>query len=247
MVEENGIIFACHGGSGSLLDKTKQTKEWRQAMAVDMKQAIERVEEAFKAAGWSVCPWMKDRYGKAELERRDKYGEVYVGTFLNPFSVRRAKTNGGVYLWEDEIGRSGVTLEVEPVYRHNGTKENVSIRVTVLFHDAQPRNWLPKKEFYKEEEISIIKRDSPTDYTEGERKTCWNVCKMGFTGKVRAEGLTERKLKNLVRKVNEAADRFECPDYSGFEEDRANWHASTREEYERACAATRDPQSIPQH
>lgn len=197
-----------------------------------IEEGIAKVKAALKAEGYGDCPFCRNEIG-ASLYRKDRSNDVYLGTYLNPFSI--VKTKGGEgkpLLWADLVGHSAAVLVICPVYRHNGTSADASISVSVHYFDAKPRKWYPADSFYKDEYRDIVKAESPTDYCAlGWR---WDTCctvRCSRIAKVRADELTDRRIATIVSKAKKAVEEWECPDYSEFAEDRARWHEDTKAEY----------------
>lgn len=133
----------------------------------------------------------------------------------------------------------GIHVNVNSVYRRNGSAHDVSIEVCVTYCDSPIVRW-DTKGFFNQEERTIVKAESPTDYCERgwmwSRGGDWETTRIA---KYKAEGITIRKINTIIEKVKAAVDSFQLPDYSHVpEEDRANWHEDTTAEV-RAWAKAR--------
>lgn len=197
-----------------------------------IEEAIAKVKAALKAEGYEDCPFCRNEI-RASLYRKDRSNDVYLGTYLNPFSLIKTKgSEGKPLLWADLVGHSAAVLCICPIYRHNGTSADASISVSVHYFDAKPRKWYPMDSFYKDEYRDIVKAESPTDYCAlGWRWDTSATVRCSRIVKVRADELTDRRLATIVSKAKQAVEGWECPDYSEFAEDRTKWHEDTSAEY----------------
>ena len=200
--------------------------------------AINKVKDALRKEGFVNCPYVDGGEG-LHLPFSNRHNVVFLGTYLNSFSLPcEGEDPNKPLFWQDLIGYSGAVIKVDPVYRHNGTRYDVSISVSVDWYDAKPYKWIPSPDFYKPAEKAIVKAESPTDYISQGWKWSTNCCiKCDRLVKVRADALTDRKIANIVKKVKEALEGYTCPDYSHLEEDAALWHKDTSSEYSAWIAA----------
>lgn len=204
-----------------------------------IEEAVARLKAAFVARGYEDCPfcrsWNEGDKRRAFLYRKDRSSEVYLGTYLNECSIKDLEgMEGRPPLWKDLVGQSAAVVGIEPVYRHNGTAEDASVEVRMHYYDAKPRKWYPPDDFRSDEYKAMVKAESPTDYcANGWEWTTNSVVNCPRIVKFRADGLTERKLANIVAKVDGIVGEWKCPDYSALAEDRSKWHKDTTDAHNR--------------
>lgn len=203
------------------------------------KTAMERLKAAFIAKGY--VEWKPSMAGVSDvtLYRPDRMRSVYLGTYLNQFSIRN-RAEGGPLLWTDLVSMSGARVYISQVYRHNGASKDVSVAVSVGLVDDKPIRL--KSDYLSQEYVDLVRAESPTDYTKRgwEWSLSGSVCPQRVA-KLRHDQITDRRIANIVAKVNAAVEASVTPDYSSFAENRDNWHRDTSGEvnaWRRAKAAT---------
>lgn len=97
-------------------------------MNEQLKAKIEEVANAFREAGMSDLPYVNNVNGGTHLYLKETARTTYPGTYLNQFSVIGGKVDP-CPLRTDEIATEKAEAVIEPVYRHNGSAEDVSIGI----------------------------------------------------------------------------------------------------------------------
>ena len=197
------------------------------------RKKIEEIVDLFKKQGWKP----KTKYQPANgacLIRDDLYKEFYLGTFLNSFSAMHWK-EGDLLLWSDQKAYEYAAIEVKPVYRHNGTSEDVSIEISVHFCHDNVKVWPKKFDFdstKSQEYVDLVKRLAPMNYLEKPETWTFNV---GYSKPERVAKLRntakDRAINNAIKKAIDMASTFQPNDWSSFVKDRKDYHVDNTEEY----------------
>lgn len=199
---------------------------------LDMKTRIENIAKMFEERGFKRLKkylW-NDKDSVLLMDpKTERY--TYFGTYLNPFSID-SKRNGE-YLWTDDTIDEFVEIKIYPVYRHNGTKEDVSIGIDVIERHGNisifKSKW--KSELKNPKLVQIVKDEAPFNYLEEEEP----LSVQNFSSGERVAKLSpkagKRSIENAVNKAIELAKRFQPKDWSSFEKDPKDYHKDTTEIY----------------
>lgn len=166
----------------------------------------------------------------------------YHGTYLNPFSVSCHK-DGEPYLWKDEVAEERAVLWVGPLWRHNGTKEDVNIEVAVTHWHSLVEE-LPISKWHNVEVEAemrrIVSEQSPTDYMRDGFRVCVSTCgNRMFRTKVLATA-KERAIQNAVDKAMSVILSFVPRDHSALAKRHEDYHKDTTDEHNRYIEELRE-------
>jgi hypothetical protein len=190
------------------------------------RRKYDEVVQAFKDAGFvgSGCFCR----GNEMLTLPGKSAETYLGTYLNPYT-----TDDEEGLWCDEVARERPMVEVEVVYRHNGTAEDVSVRAKVYHAHSRirpfPEKWTRDRE--DPAYVAKVRAGSPFNYLEEKNPFCESTV-FEDVGAFKVRNTSgERALRNMVAKAKTACEAFVPVDHSEWARDRKDYHADNRKEF----------------
>lgn len=230
--------------SASRAIKSINNKDKDKTMKAELRAKIDEI--AAKVAtiqGMKETPYASDSAAgirRFTYEPTSRY--TYHGTYLNPFSVSCHK-EGEPYLWTDEIGEERAVLSIAPLYRHNGTKEDVNVEVAVTHWHSQVEV-LPISKWHNVEVEAemrrIVSEQSPTDYMKDGYRVCSSTGgKRVFHQKVLATA-KERAIQNALNKAMPFILSFVPRDHSAFVKRREDYPASTKQEHDDWAVAQRN-------
>ena len=185
------------------------------------------VEQGLVPEGY-ITPYSGNRKSLVDPTSRKN---VYLGTYLNPFSLIDHKDNTP-YLWSDVYAKEFGEVAVEPVHRHNGTEQNVSIQIIVSFvHSRVSKMTADKRDLENGKLRELVKCESPTDYmTRGWTYHAFTGSSGNRIAKFRFDA-SDRVVKNAVKKSMEYLKTFVPYDHSQYEQKHEDYHADTSAEY----------------
>lgn len=190
------------------------------------RRKYDEVVRAFKDAGFvgSGC-FIR---GNESLTLPERSAETYLGTYLNLFT-----TDDEEGLWCDCVARERPMVDVEVVYRHNGTAENVNVRAKVYHVHSRvrpfPEKWAREKE--DPAYVAKVKAGSPFNYLE-EKTPFSESAVFEPAGEFKVRNTSgERALRNMVEKAKTACEAFRPIDHSEWAKDRKDYHADNRKEF----------------
>lgn len=203
------------------------------------KEKIRLVVETLVKRGFELMPVHPyadpDRFS---LKWPSKYRETYLGTFLNGFSCILPDEPE---LWSDERAYEYPEVQVSPVYRHNGAKEDVSLEVAFIGWHTSVREF-PEKWKYDAEKpryVEAVRKGSPVNYLE--EGVPLSVCTSGK--QVRLAKLTAKSgakaVANAVEKAVAACEDFVPNDHSKWAKDPRDYHPDTQAEHDRWMAESK--------
>ena len=168
---------------------------------------------------------------------------TYLGTYLNEFSLStRERYPESPLLWSDAYALEEAEVEVSSVYRHNGTEKNVSIQIVVSFqHSTVKKMTITQRDLerWNGKHREIIKNESPTDYiARGYYLSPFTYGSSTRIKKFRADA-SDRVVNNAIEKAMETLKTFVPRDHSEYEQNPADYHADTTEEYQAYCRKQR--------
>lgn len=187
----------------------------------ELKEGAERIIKALEARGFRRMTGSNPR--SVSFSKPEFCKAAYVGTFVNPFSFSEK-----VWHWSDHFAISQAYITLTEVYKHNGTANNASFRISV--------NWSETKE----------KPEYTTERWNG--GTAGQVNKYGveipftyddvYVGGCLIKGEEIRKFKpsvsdkvlgNILDKAEEFLNGVKLFDPSIFAVDEGDFHESTEE------------------
>lgn len=133
-----------------------------------LKAKIEEAANAFREAGMSDLPYVNNVNGGTHLYLKGTARTTYPGTYLNQFSVIDGKVDP-CPLRTDEIATEKAEAVIEPVYRHNGSAEDVSIGIWFYPWHASVRPWPQKFQYEIENKpayAQYVKEHAPFNYLD---------------------------------------------------------------------------------
>ena len=166
---------------------------------------------------------------------------TYLGTYLNPYSGRSCALDPKEpHLWTDNYALEEASIIVSPVYRHNGTEQNVSIAIAVQFtHTRVSKMEVFQHDLANKAYVDIVKAESPTDYiSRGYTLEPFTSGMFTRIKKFRADA-SDRIVNNAVETAMETLKTFVPRDHSEYEQNPADYHADTTEEYQAYCRKQR--------
>lgn len=204
---------------------------------------LEIVEE-FKKAGYIELENRIPPDGEHCLYLPSKRRDFYFGTYLNPFSVLpdEKREPGDPYLWSDKTAHEMAEVSVYPVYRRNGTAEDVSVGISVTewHYGVRPYPAEFERDVDRNGYGEIVRRESPFPYVD-HPESLLSVCGSGRSVRVAKLRNTAgaKAVANAVKKAMAAVDAYVPLDHSAFEKDRKDYHPDTTAEYRRVQAKHR--------
>ena len=205
----------------------------------DMRFRIEKIAKMFEERGFvrdkRVIFGTPDNPSVSLFDPK-KRNRVYLGTYLNEFSINEKRH--GEYLWIDEWADDYASINISPVYRHNGTNADVSVEITVSENKSKvspdPTRWdnvLSHSIGRREKYIQIVKDESPFNYMEEENPI--TVSRYGNTTRIAKLSSTagDRSILNAVNKAIDMANAYTPADWSSYEKDPKDYHKDTQDIY----------------
>lgn len=157
--------------------------------------------------------------------------KTYLGTYLNPFCLI-GHEDGEPYLWTDELAKEDAWVSISPVYRHNGTAQNVSIQICVTFaHSSVYKAPIHANDLRNPLFVEMVKKESPTDYIARGYKLSASMCGEGTRIAKFRHDASDRVIGNAVNKAMEFIKTFVPRDNSQWEQSREDYHSDTSSEY----------------
>jgi len=214
-------------------------------MNEQLKAKIKEVADAFRSAGLVDRGHPNyDALGEVHLYLKETSRETYLGTYLNMFSVIDGKVEP-CPLWSDETVEEKAEVVVGPVYRHNGSAEDVSVGVWFYPWHASVRPW-PQKFKYEIENkpayVKYVKEHSPFNYLDHPETL---VSSSGWSKGERTAKFSKtagkRAIANAVEKTMALVRTFVPVDHSKWAKDPKDYHADTTAEHNEWVKANRPP------
>ena len=213
-------------------------------MNTELKAKIDEVAEAIQAlSGMRESKTYNVKGGRTFIYEPTAR-QTYHGTYLNPFMVACRKKDEP-YLWSDVIAEEKAVISINPLYRHNGTKEDVNVEISVCHWHSQVGEYPITKSYdaHVDAEVRrVVAEQSPTDYVKMDKIVCSVSCgRIVFRAKVLATA-KERAIHNAVGKAMAAVLSFEPRDHSALAKRREDYHADTRAEHDAWVVGQREKQ-----
>lgn len=199
-------------------------------MNSEMAERIEGIAALFEARGLvRVGHPADDSIDLTDPARRRR---VYLGTYLNPFSVGRAG-DGLPLLWTDEWSDERPGVRIAPVYRHNGTAADVSVEVGYREWRGAVRVWRERWHWLRRdaEYARIVREQAPFYYLDEAEPVSSMECGRGRRIAKLGPAAGARAIGNAVEKALEAVATFRPDDWSRFARDPADYHRDTSADY----------------
>lgn len=204
-------------------------------MTTELEKKIEEVAAEPEKAGLEKTRsgWGPDGSYCFKFTVPSKRRRVYLGTYLNPFSVCGWDGKSPL-LWSDEWTAELPEATVDAVYRHNGSKDDKSVAVRFTGWHTSVRPFPTKWDYEREnkpEYCRVVREEAPFYYVD--EKEPLSVCVSGTEIRLAKLGLKAGKkaIANAVAKALEAVEGYEPLDHSAYAKDPKDYHADTTAEY----------------
>jgi hypothetical protein len=187
----------------------------------ELKEGAERIIKALEARGFrrmrGGCPQ------SVSFSKPERCKAAYVGTFVNPSTFRDK-----VWHWVDHFAISNAYITLTEVFKHNGTTNNASFRLSVNWSNTTEK---PKYETVKWNggtagQMNAYGAEIPytydTIYMKGHMVNGEVIRKFKPT-------ISDKVVMNILDKAEEVFNGVELFDPSIFEVDAKDYHESTHE------------------
>lgn len=187
----------------------------------ELKEGAERIIKALEARGFRQMKGGNLR--SISFSKPEFCKAAYVGTFVNPFSFREK-----VWNWTNHFAISQAFITISEVYKHNGTSNNASLRISVNWSntDKKPEYVTSKWNGGNAGKLNDYGVEIPSTYDDVHVGGC--MVKGEEIRKFKPT-VSDKVLNNILDKAEEVFNGVELFDPSIFEVDAKNFHESTEE------------------
>lgn len=167
--------------------------------------------------------------GNRKFRYTPTFRKTYHGTYLNPYSLPYKGDPADKPLrWSDEFATEEAYIIVGPLYRHNGTAEDVNAKLWVSHSHATISEHKECAIVGSERDadfIKAIKEQSPTDYL-AKRQFVSGYGKTAFSTRISGKA-GAKAINNAVEKAMSAVREFVPYDHSALALNPSDYHEST--------------------